>query len=140
MLDKPAKEYGVQIRTVVEVDLGMNRCGTQPGEPTVALAKEIHSRKGLKFEGMMAWEGHALRIKDIDEKRVDGRRGRDDAAGHGAPVPRRRPAGQHHLLRRDRHLPALGGASTASPRSRPAAASTAIWCTATRSASIIRWR
>ena len=69
MLDKAGQEYGVQIRTVVEVDLGMNRCGTQPGEPTVALAKEANSRKGIKFEGLMAWEGHTLRIKDIDEKR-----------------------------------------------------------------------
>lgn len=70
MLDTAGKQYGVQIRTVVEVDLGMHRCGTQPGEPTVALAKEIHKREGLKFEGIMAWEGHALRIKDIDEKRA----------------------------------------------------------------------
>jgi D-serine deaminase-like pyridoxal phosphate-dependent protein len=70
LLDRAAKEHGVQIRTVVEVDLGLKRCGTQPGEPTVKLAKEIHRREGLKFEGMMAWEGHALRIKDIDEKRA----------------------------------------------------------------------
>src|SRR5215211_975609 len=69
LLDGAAKEHGVQIRTVVEVDIGLKRCGTQPGEPTVKLAKEIHRRRGLKFEGMMAWEGHALRIKDIDEKR-----------------------------------------------------------------------
>jgi D-serine deaminase-like pyridoxal phosphate-dependent protein len=46
----------------------MHRCGTQPGEPTVTLAKEIHKRKGLQFEGLMAWEGHALRLKG-DEKR-----------------------------------------------------------------------
>jgi D-serine deaminase-like pyridoxal phosphate-dependent protein len=69
MLDQAGREYGARIRTVVEVDLGMHRCGTQPGQPTVALAKEIHERKGLQFEGLMAWEGHALRIKDIDEKR-----------------------------------------------------------------------
>jgi D-serine deaminase-like pyridoxal phosphate-dependent protein len=69
MLDKAGKEYGVKIRTVIEVDLGMHRCGVEPGEPAVALAKEINSRAGLQFEGLMAWEGHALRIKDIDEKR-----------------------------------------------------------------------
>jgi D-serine deaminase-like pyridoxal phosphate-dependent protein len=68
MLDTAAQEYGAEVRVVVEVDLGMHRCGTQPGEPTVALAKEIHGRKGLKFEGLMAWEGHALRLKG-DEKR-----------------------------------------------------------------------
>jgi D-serine deaminase-like pyridoxal phosphate-dependent protein len=68
MLDQAGQEFGVQIRAVVEVDLGMHRCGVQPGEATVALAKEIHKRKGVKFEGLMAWEGHALRLKG-DEKR-----------------------------------------------------------------------
>jgi D-serine deaminase-like pyridoxal phosphate-dependent protein len=68
MLDKAGQEYGVKIRTVIEVDLGMHRCGVQPGAPTVALAKEIAGRKGLEFEGLMAWEGHALRLKG-DEKR-----------------------------------------------------------------------
>jgi D-serine deaminase-like pyridoxal phosphate-dependent protein len=69
MLDGAAREYGVQIRSVIEVDIGLKRCGVQPGEPAVALAREIHGRDGLRFEGMMAWEGHATRIKDIDEKR-----------------------------------------------------------------------
>jgi D-serine deaminase-like pyridoxal phosphate-dependent protein len=70
MLDAAGKEYGVKIRTVIEIDLGMHRCGVQPGEPAVALAREIDKREGLKFEGIMAWEGHALRIKDLDEKRA----------------------------------------------------------------------
>jgi len=70
MLDTAGKEFGVRIRTVIEVDLGMHRCGVQPGDPAVALAKAINGREGLKFEGLMAWEGHALRIQDIDEKRA----------------------------------------------------------------------
>lgn len=69
MLDEAGVKYGVQIRAVVEVDLGMSRCGAQPGAPVVALTKEISSRKGLKFTGVMAWEGHALRIQDADQKR-----------------------------------------------------------------------
>lgn len=69
LLDAAGREYGVKIRTVIEVDLGLKRCGTQPGAPSVALAKEVNSRENLKFEGMMAWEGHALRIQDQDEKR-----------------------------------------------------------------------
>jgi D-serine deaminase-like pyridoxal phosphate-dependent protein len=69
MLDAAAQKYDATIRTVIEVDLGMKRCGVQPGAASVALAKEVHSRKGLKFVGVMAWEGHALRIQDQDEKR-----------------------------------------------------------------------
>ena len=55
---------------MIEVDIGLQRCGTQPGEPTLKLAKEIHGREGVRFVGLMAWEGHALRIKDVDEKRA----------------------------------------------------------------------
>jgi D-serine deaminase-like pyridoxal phosphate-dependent protein len=69
MLDAAAQKYDATIRTVIEVDLGMKRCGVQPGAASVALAKEVHRRKGLKFVGVMAWEGHALRIQDQDEKR-----------------------------------------------------------------------
>lgn len=67
-LDAAAREYGVKVRTVIEVDIGLKRCGTLPGEPTVALAKEIAKREGLAFAGLMAWEGHALRVTDKAEK------------------------------------------------------------------------
>lgn len=69
MLDAAAREHGAQVRTVIEVDIGMHRCGAQPGEPVVALAREIHTREGLRFVGVMAWEGHALRVTPIEKKR-----------------------------------------------------------------------
>jgi D-serine deaminase-like pyridoxal phosphate-dependent protein len=67
-IDGAARQYGVRLRTVVEVDIGLQRCGTQPGAPTVALAREVGKREGLRFVGLMAWEGHALRVKQIDKK------------------------------------------------------------------------
>ena len=70
MLDQAGREFGVRIRAVIEVDIGLKRCGTQPGEATLKLAKEVHRREGVRFVGLMAWEGHALRIKDADEKRA----------------------------------------------------------------------
>jgi 3-hydroxy-D-aspartate aldolase len=69
MLDEAGREYGVRIRTVIEVDIGLQRCGTQPGEPTLKLAREIGTREGLSFQGLMAWEGHALRVSPIEKKR-----------------------------------------------------------------------
>ena len=68
-LDEAARTYGSRVRVVIEVDIGMHRCGVQPGEPVVALAREIHERRGLRFAGLMAWEGHALRVTPIEEKR-----------------------------------------------------------------------
>jgi D-serine deaminase-like pyridoxal phosphate-dependent protein len=56
-LAQAARTAGGVLRVVVEVDMGMNRAGVEPGEPAVALAKVIAGRPGLKFAGLMGWEG-----------------------------------------------------------------------------------
>lgn len=61
-LDAAARAIGVRLRVVIEVDCGLGRCGVQPGEPVVALAKEIMKCPGLRFAGLMTWEGHTLRV------------------------------------------------------------------------------
>lgn len=53
---------------LIEVNTGMNRAGTEPGEATVALAKHIAATKGLKLRGVMGWEAHAVAIADGNEK------------------------------------------------------------------------
>jgi D-serine deaminase-like pyridoxal phosphate-dependent protein len=62
---------------VIEVDIGMKRAGVLPGAPAVELAKLISATPGLRFEGLMAWEGHATRIADPIEKK----RAVEDAVG-----------------------------------------------------------
>jgi D-serine deaminase-like pyridoxal phosphate-dependent protein len=68
LLDCAACDYGVELRIVVEVDIGLNRAGAQPGAPAVELASAIHRRKGLRFAGLMAWEGQTARILDASAK------------------------------------------------------------------------
>jgi len=58
MLAEAARGAGVVLRVVIEVNIGMNRAGVEPGAPCVALAKFIAGRPGLKFAGLMGWEGH----------------------------------------------------------------------------------
>jgi len=53
---------------VVEVDTGMHRAGRLPGEPTVQLAKRVAASPGLRFVGVMGWEGHTVRVTDGDGK------------------------------------------------------------------------
>jgi len=67
-LDAAARTYGVRLRVLVELDTGAQRCGVQPGEPAVALAREVHRRQGLRLAGLMAWESHTLRVKPMEEK------------------------------------------------------------------------
>jgi D-serine deaminase-like pyridoxal phosphate-dependent protein len=58
----------VSIRTMIEVDIGMSRCGVAPGEPAVALARQIVASPGLEFAGIMGWEGHLVTVADAAEK------------------------------------------------------------------------
>jgi 3-hydroxy-D-aspartate aldolase len=52
----------------VELEVGMRRCGVAPGEPAVALAKEIIKRKNLRFAGLQAYHGRAQHIRSMEER------------------------------------------------------------------------
>jgi len=69
-LDAAGRQKGVRIPVVVEIDTGMGRCGVQPGEPAVALSHRIHDCAGLRYMGLMTWEGHARRYRDPEERRT----------------------------------------------------------------------
>jgi D-serine deaminase-like pyridoxal phosphate-dependent protein len=58
-LSEAAHDAGTSIGVLVEVDTGGRRCGTLPGEPTLALARHVASTPGLAFRGIMTHEGHA---------------------------------------------------------------------------------
>jgi len=69
-LDAAAQAAKMRLRVVVEVNIAMNRAGVEPGEPAVALAKQVASCRSLRFAGLMAWEGGRLaEIPEPDEKR-----------------------------------------------------------------------
>jgi D-serine deaminase-like pyridoxal phosphate-dependent protein len=69
MLDRAARERGARLRVVVEVNTGMNRAGVEPGEPAVALSCYVATKPGLRYVGVMGWEGHATKLADPAEKR-----------------------------------------------------------------------
>ena len=47
----------------------MNRCGTEPGKPTLDLARLVLKSKGLKFEGLMGYEGHTVATPSFAERK-----------------------------------------------------------------------
>ncbi len=67
-LGKTATATGVEIGVLIELNTGMERAGVQPGEAVVKLAQEIQRISGLKFRGIMAWEGHACVDEELDWK------------------------------------------------------------------------
>jgi D-serine deaminase-like pyridoxal phosphate-dependent protein len=70
-LDEAARAAGSRPRVVIEVNVGMERCGVAPGAATVELAKRIADKAGLRFAGVMAWEGHSMGIKDSAARQAE---------------------------------------------------------------------
>jgi 3-hydroxy-D-aspartate aldolase len=61
-LDAAAESFGVRLPVLVEVNVGQNRCGVEPGAPTLALAKSIAACRSLRFAGIQAYHGKAQHI------------------------------------------------------------------------------
>ena len=68
-LGAAATANGVTLRVLVEVNVGLNRCGVEPGDPAVALSRQAAGTPGLHYAGVMGWEGHASVIDDPVLKR-----------------------------------------------------------------------
>jgi D-serine deaminase-like pyridoxal phosphate-dependent protein len=64
-----AADAGVVVRVLIEVNVGMDRCGVAPGGPVVALAGDVAALPGIDLAGLMGWEGHVVGIEDPEEKR-----------------------------------------------------------------------
>ena len=63
-----ARAAGSAPRVVIEVDVGMGRCGVAPGAGVVRLAQEVAAAGALRFAGVMAWEGHTAAMPDQEAK------------------------------------------------------------------------
>jgi D-serine deaminase-like pyridoxal phosphate-dependent protein len=68
MLSEAASAAGVSLGVLVEVDVGMGRCGVAPGQPGVELARLVASSPGLRFEGLQGYEGHCVDLRDETER------------------------------------------------------------------------
>jgi D-serine deaminase-like pyridoxal phosphate-dependent protein len=62
-----AREAGSEIGCLVDVNVGMDRCGIAPGEPALQLAARCAELPGLRFRGVMGYEGQVVMLPR-DEK------------------------------------------------------------------------
>ena len=69
-LNAAAKAFGVTIDVLVEINVGANRCGVEPGEAAVKIAQQIASSDNLKFGGLQAYHGSAQHIRKVEERRA----------------------------------------------------------------------
>lgn len=57
------------IDVFVELNVGQNRCGIEPGPAAVALALEIRKHPALSFAGLQAYHGKAQHLRTAQERR-----------------------------------------------------------------------
>lgn len=68
-LDDAARAAGVTLDVLVEINVGSNRCGIEPGEPAVKLAQQIAGSANLRFAGLQAYQGTAQHLRKVEERR-----------------------------------------------------------------------
>jgi 3-hydroxy-D-aspartate aldolase len=61
---------GVEIGVLVECDLGMGRCGVADPAQAVALAKRALGVKGVRFDGLQAYQGKVQHVAGWGQRRV----------------------------------------------------------------------
>lgn len=67
-----AQSAGTRIGVLVDLDVGQGRCGVEPGEHALSLARLIVGMPALELRGVMGYEGHVQSIRE--------RRARETAA------------------------------------------------------------
>ncbi len=66
-LSREMHAAGATLGILIEIDIGMARCGLPPGEAAVALARHIRQSPGLRFDGLQGYDGHLQMIADAAE-------------------------------------------------------------------------
>jgi len=66
---RAAEQVGSVVDLLVEIDIGMGRCGVAPGMPALELVRTMQRRPGVRFAGLQAYEGHIVNVLDRAERR-----------------------------------------------------------------------
>lgn len=66
-----SQKVGANLGVLVDIDIGMNRCGVASGEPALRLAQKISKSKNLIFSGIMGYEGHTVTIPDFEKRKFE---------------------------------------------------------------------
>ena len=67
-ISEAAGRVGRRMSVLVDINVGLNRCGVQPGKPALELVQKVTQLKHLTFRGIMGYEG-GLFINDLEGKK-----------------------------------------------------------------------
>jgi D-serine deaminase-like pyridoxal phosphate-dependent protein len=60
---------GLTLPCLIDVNVGQNRTGVEPGQPSVALAERLSRLPGLELVGLQGYEGHLQHMVDAEARR-----------------------------------------------------------------------
>ena len=66
-ISKAAEQRHRKIDYLLEINVGLNRCGVEPKEKALAMLKRINKFKYLRFRGLMGYEG-GMFVQNDEEK------------------------------------------------------------------------
>lgn len=76
-LSRATVAAGVEVDVLVDVDVGMHRCGVRTVEQALSVARAAASLPGLRVRGVMGYEGHVVLISDHAERAAAARAAMD---------------------------------------------------------------
>ena len=68
VLSRAAREAGARIGVLVDLNVGQGRCGVEPGEAALTLARKAAQSDGIELRGVMGYEGHLQPVRDRAER------------------------------------------------------------------------
>jgi D-serine deaminase-like pyridoxal phosphate-dependent protein len=68
-LDAAARAAGARLDVYVEVNVGANRCGVEPVDAALRLARTVSSSGNLRFAGLQAYHGAAQHLRTVVERK-----------------------------------------------------------------------
>jgi len=63
-----AVSRGIRLDVLVEVNIGNNRCGVEPYDATLEFTGLLSKLPGLRFKGLMGYDGHLAFLGDLQER------------------------------------------------------------------------
>lgn len=69
LISRAALREGVTVNVLVDVQIGCQRFGAEPGEPSLKLVRQVSALKGIRLRGLMGHDGHLHWVEPRDERR-----------------------------------------------------------------------
>jgi D-serine deaminase-like pyridoxal phosphate-dependent protein len=68
-LSAAAGAAGLRLPCLIDVNVGQDRTGVEPGEPALMLAERLSSLSGLELVGLQGYEGHLQHVVEPEARR-----------------------------------------------------------------------